>query len=235
MGSVAQALNRGTAPVQFVPQAHLPAGTAYEAFIHSQGQCPTRDGLHDFFNGLVWWHLPRTKRLLNQWQAAEIARQGVSQHRGPLRDALTLFDENVALLACPDALWQALVRRDWNTLFVGQRALWNDAQLWLFGHALMEKLVAPRKGMCAHVLRLNRPFADFADLDALLAVQLSPQSLAVKPYQPLPVLGVPGWWVENERCEFYEDVQVFRPPREGKGETICNKGLKIQVGTQSSA
>ena len=28
----------------------------------------------------------------------------------------------------------------------------SDAQVWLFGHALMEKLVAPRKAITAHVL-----------------------------------------------------------------------------------
>jgi hypothetical protein len=213
LGSVAQALNQGTAPVRFVPQAQLPGGMAYEAFIFAQRQCPTRDGLHDFFNGLVWWHLPRTKQLLNQWQAADIAQQGVGRHRGPLRDALTLFDENVALLACPDLLWQALERRDWQALFVEHRPLWANAQLRLFGHALMEKLVAPRKGMCAHVLRLHRHFLDFSDLDELLCDQLSPQGLAEKPYQPLPVLGVPGWWSGNETSGFYEDAQVFRPHR----------------------
>ena len=220
LGSVAQALNQGSTPVQFVPQAQLPAGMAYEAFIFENGQCPTRDGLHDFFNGMVWWHLPRTKRLLNQWQAADIARQGVGRHRGALRDALTLFDENVALLACPDPLWQALERREWQALFVNLRPMWENAQLCLFGHALMEKLVAPRKGMCAHVLRLDRPFTDFSDLDDLLSEQLNPQRLAEKPYQALPVLGVPGWWADNENSQFYDDPQVFRPLRtatEGNG------------------
>lgn len=42
------------APVAFVPQDALPAGEAYESFIFSRQQCPVREGLHDFFNGLVW-------------------------------------------------------------------------------------------------------------------------------------------------------------------------------------
>ena len=212
-GSVAQALNGQGAPVQFVPQAQLPPGMAYEAYIYAQGQVPTRDGLHDFFNGLVWLHLPRTKRLLNQWQARDIAEHGVGQRRGALRDALTLFDENVALLACPDALWQALVQHRWQEVFGTLRPLWHRAQLLLFGHALMEKLVEPRKGMCAHVLRLPRSFSGFADLDEQLCACLSPHMLAAKPYQPLPVLGVPGWWPANETPAFYDDAQVFRPLR----------------------
>ena len=30
---------------------------------------------------------------------------------------------------------------------------------------------------------------------------------------PLPVLGVPGWWPENENFSFYDDSFVFRPRR----------------------
>ena len=29
----------------------------------------------------------------------------------------------------------------------------------------------------------------------------------------LPVLGVPGWWAQNLNFSFYDDPQVFRPPR----------------------
>jgi hypothetical protein len=30
----------------------LPAGEAYESYIFNSKQCPTREGLHDFFNGI---------------------------------------------------------------------------------------------------------------------------------------------------------------------------------------
>ena len=53
-GSMAERLNAsGWAPRRFVPQAALPEGEAYEAFIHRSGQVPTRDNLHDAFNGLM--------------------------------------------------------------------------------------------------------------------------------------------------------------------------------------
>jgi Protein of unknown function (DUF3025) len=197
-------------PLEFVPQSHLPEGQAYEAFIWRTGQVPTRDGLHDFFNGLMWLHFPRTKRLLNQWQAASIAASGVQKVRGPLRDALTLFDENVALLACPDAIWDALCERRWRDALVAHRPAWQDSHLFIFGHALLEKLVVPRKNMCAHVLRVSLPWHDLAELDTQLCQTLTEPLLATKPYQPLPVLGVPGWWPANEVTDFYSDSSVFR-------------------------
>ena len=229
------------APVRFVPQTALPTGEAYEAFIYRTGQVPTRDGLHDFFNGLAWLLFPQTKRRLNQLHVAQIAQTGIQPVRGPARDALTVFDENAAFLQCPDALWEALAAKDWQRLFVTLRPLWKDAHLVLFGHALLEKLVYPRKPITAHVYRARvatvsaqgrpklergplggqRPAqrwsvgaGDFiADLDAWMAQDLSAEKLASKPFAHLPVLGVPGWCLENAEPAFYADTSVFRAPR----------------------
>jgi hypothetical protein len=209
-----EALNREpAAPLRFVPQGDLPAGAAYEQFIFDTGAVPTRDNLHDFFNGLCWMRFPLTKKKLNQLQAAEIAADGVAPLRGPVRDALTVFDENAAFLLAPPALWDALVERDWQRLFVGLRPLWPQAQLVLFGHALLEKLVSPRKPITAHVYRAQPAINSIADLDAWVAQGLSADKLAAKPFTPLPVLGVPGWWPENENFSFYDDAFVFRPRR----------------------
>ncbi|MFS2054393.1 DUF3025 domain-containing protein, partial [Variovorax sp. CT11-76] len=49
--------------------------------------------------------------------------------------------------------------------------------------------------------------------DEALARRLDPAWLAAKPFVPLPVLGVPGWWAGNEAPDFYADAQVFRPAR----------------------
>ncbi|NVM91903.1 hypothetical protein FHT32_005585 [Variovorax sp. SG517] len=213
-GSVATALQRirqASAP-DFVRQEALPAGQAYEAHIFQTRTVPTRDNLHDFFNGLVWLAFPQAKRRLNELQAAEIARDGIGATRGALRDALTLFDENGALLDAPPALWRALAARDWHTLFVGQRGLWREARLLLFGHALLEKLVTPRKPITAHVLLPVHGETGPAALDdARVAAALDPLRLEHKPFVPLPVLGVPGWCRDNEAARFYDDPQVFRP------------------------
>ncbi|AKJ27842.1 DUF3025 domain-containing protein [Caldimonas brevitalea] len=210
--SVAKALNAealhgpvpslAAGPLQFVPQADLPAGIPYEAHIAATARVPTRDNLHDFFNGLVWWSEPGLKRRLNELQAAQIARAGgVGAHRGAVRDALTLFDENAALMSAPADVCELLRQRRWHPLFVERRDVWRRVRLRLFGHALLEKLVTPRKAITAHVF-LSPPDTS-PHLDAEL--------LAAKPFWPLPVLGVPGWWPDNETAGFYDDPQVFRP------------------------
>lgn len=202
--SVAQALNDAAtgpsciAPC-FVPQSDLPAAEAYESFIARTDSVPTRDTLHDLFNGLVWLTQPAIKRRLNALQAAAIAHAGVGARRGALRDALTLFDENGAWLQAPAELSAALRSRDWRALFITHRSLWVDARWVIVGHALLEKLAtAPRKPLTAHVL-LEDPLS------------LSTDQWAAKPFCPLPVLGVPGWWPGNDAPAFYDDEAVFRP------------------------
>ena len=219
--STASALASAVAlpPVRFVPPHALPPGEAYEAYIFRTGAVPTRDNLHDFFNGLAWLHFPCTKRRLNALQAAEIARDGIGGTRGPLRDALTLFDENGAVLDAPPVLWDALVARDWHRLFVTERARWQEARLLVFGHALLEKLTAPRKSLTAHVLLAPGAAASIHHADSAIAAALDPAHLSTKPFVPLPVLGVPGWWPGNDDFCFYDDPDVFRPRRPSEPTT----------------
>ena len=212
VASALQAIRPPSAP-GFVHQDNLPAGQAYEAHIFQTRTVPTRDNLHDFFNGLVWLAFPEAKRRLNALQAAEIARTGIGATRGPLRDALTLFDENGAVLDAPPVLWEALAARDWRRLFITERACWQEARLLVFGHALLEKLVSPRKPATAHVLLAQGAIKSIANDDAVIAAALDPAHLASKPFLPLPVLGIPGWWSGNTNFSFYDDSDVFRPPR----------------------
>ncbi len=210
----AAALNHaGSAPVRFVAQSDLPAGVAYEQYIFDTAGVPTREGLHDFFNGLAWLQFPLTKRRLNQLHVAQMAQTGIAPVRGPARDALTLFDENAAFLQAPDALWNALAAKDWQRLFLELRPLWQEAHLVLFGHALLEKLVYPRKPITAHVYRAQPATNSIADMDAWVAADLTAVKLAGKPFAHLPVLGVPLWWAANEAPQFYQDASVFRLPR----------------------
>jgi hypothetical protein len=200
------------APVRFVPQADLPEGQAYEDFIFATGQVPTREGLHDFFNALCWMHFPQAKKRLNQLQAREIARTGVGQVRGPVRDAATVFDENALLIQTSDAVWAALTEHRWLDAFLRFRSEWAHTCLWAFGHAALEKAVQPYKSITVHLWRVPQGVAQ-TDLDAWLAQDLTPEKLARKPFSPLPLLGVPGWWLANEDPAFYADASVFRPLR----------------------
>lgn len=240
--AVWQALAAGpSSPVGFVSQQSLPEGVAYERFIFEARQVPTREGLHDFFNGLSWQAFPLTKLRLNALQAAEIARDGVGAVRGPVRDAITVFDENGALLQAPPALWEALRARQWQRLFVTLRPLWRQASLLVFGHALLEKLVSPRKDMTAHVWCANAPLGiapasgqmsshmtGRQAADAWLAQACSAEALQAKPFTPLPLLGLPGWWSANEDPAFYRDDRVFRPHRGGDPRASADAGPGAQ-------
>ncbi|MEJ6024202.1 DUF3025 domain-containing protein [Ramlibacter sp. PS4R-6] len=181
---------------RFVAQSDMPEGEPYEAFVFRTRSIPTRDNAHDFFNGLAWLRFPQLKQRLNEVQAGEIARDGVGGRRGPVRDAVTLLDENGAFLEAPDALRDALVARDWRRLFVDLRPLWAQAQVTVFGHALLEKLLAPRKDLTAHVW--------------LGPADVTREALATKPFAPLPLMGIPGWSPENQNFSFYDDSLVFR-------------------------
>ena len=218
--------NQHQIPIRFVEQRDLPADSSYEAHISATGCVPTRDNLHDFFNALIWLTFPLIKARLNALQAAQIAQLGIGKSRGPARDAATLFDENAALLAVTDdaaghALVAALRSHQWDQVFVQDREQFaNRAEVVLFGHALMEKLVQPYKAITAHTLicLVDAGFHNLAAaekiaiLDAKIAQQLAGQKLLPGAFSPLPVLGVPGWWPQQDR-QFYADTAVFRPGR----------------------
>jgi Protein of unknown function (DUF3025) len=214
-------------PIRFVPQTTLPTDCAYESFIYASGQVPSRDNLHDFFNALIWLAYPQLKQQLNRIQALEIAKAGIGQVRGTVRDGVTLFDENAAIVvlqndAQGEALAEALRQHQWQQLFVEQRAAFGRSiQVHLFGHALLEKLCQPYKAITAHAWLMWADAGFFAAtstdqqcwIDDKLSQQLSQQTLDTHSFTPLPVLGVPGWW-PGQDAVFYADASVFRPRSE---------------------
>lgn len=245
-GQVAAYLNQrkpSSLNKQFVPQDDLPEGMAYESFIAEQGRIPTRDGLHDFFNGLCWFAFPQTKAHFNRLHQEQITQLG-THARGRVRDMLTVIDENGFLIQAPDALWQALQAKQWQQAFVDLAPLWTQSKVMVFGHALLEKLVNPYKAITAHALRIpshlklgeissthlqpptesaqtqspNRgpqifQLSELQALDHFLADQLSAEYLSTKPYIPVQIFGIPSWSSEQEQPDFYTDTQVFRPAR----------------------
>lgn len=196
--AIGRSVHQALGHERFEPAGPLSVG--YERHVAATGRVPTRDNAHDLFNGLAWLRCPAFKAALNRAHVA--APPAPPGRRGPLRDALTLLDESGLLLAAPRPLRQALQAQDWYALFVTHRDLWRQAQALVVGHALLEKLLAPRKPLCARVL-----FVDDVEAPAL------PQTLAPPDLPPLPVLGIPGWWPPNEVATFYDDEQVFRPKR----------------------
>lgn len=214
-------------PIRFVPQEDLPPQTAYEAFISKTGCVPTRENLHDFFNALVWLSFPKIKVQLNALQAAEIEKANDNVQngsRGKVRDAATLFDENTALLIVRDNEWlDAFRTHRWHEVFIERRETFRqNCEVWLFGHALMDKLTAPYKAITAHAWPLVADPAffemSFHDkrcwLDDTVASQLE-SGVVTSDFTPLPILGIPNWWTGQDDA-FYADTAVFRPRRTRK-------------------
>lgn len=220
-------------PVRFIPQEELPPGTPYEAHIGGTGKVPTRDNLHDFFNALVWLTFPKIKARLNQLQfehlqtsallGPETTLYSVGGRRGALRDAATIFDENAALLISQDPTLQAsLAAHCWRSVLLERRGEYGSRyQVILFGHALMEKLVRPYKAITAHCFAVScevlpQPEERVIWLDRQVSARLSPET-SNSAFFPLPVLGVPGWWPNQDEA-FYADPSVFRPRKGSSGE-----------------
>ena len=221
---------------RFVPQAQLPTSVAYESFIYDTHCVPTRENLHDFFNALCWFRYPLTKAYLNAEQAKTLKRLGPASERGALRDALTLLDENACFVWCESEMWHALQKHDWLDAFWRQRDAWASVRVELFGHALLEKLCKPYKAITAHAVHVQPVVAhrgvqglqepSDAWRDAQMLSALRSLNLSSKPFQALPVLGVPGWSLDNAQLSFYEDDKVFRPKKQ---DTLRQKSLKSKA------
>lgn len=224
--------NHLSLPVQFVPQSALPEGMAYESFISATGCVPTRDNLHDFFNALIWLTFPHIKVMLNALQATEITRRASlaeqagqerqeRQERGRIRDAATIFDENAVLFLTSDPSFATFLRaHQWKELFIERRQEFDaHCAVYLFGHALLEKLVDPYKAITGHawVVEIQQDihalpeFGRLEWLDRAVAGQLR-DGLSTSDFSHLPVLGVPGWWPVQDEA-FYADKSVFRPAK----------------------
>lgn len=210
---------------------------AYESHIAKTGQIPTRDNLHDLFNAWVWFTFPQTKAMLNRYQATQIARDGIHNARGRVRDAITIFDESGAVFVTSDAsVAQALQNFDWQNALVNSRPYWDNplslkqikeatTAVYIFGHATLEQLVEPRKPICSHckIVLIDEDFFELslperlAYLDDRLVVEvanwLDNDDVTPRDLSPLPILGIPHFWAENADRTFYEDTFVFRSGR----------------------
>ena len=226
--------------LRFVSQNALPEGEAYESFIATTGNIPTRDNLHDLFNGSIWLTFPKTKAVLNYHHMIEIAEQGIRESRGRVRDTITIFDENGAVLVTSNIrIGDALIDFDWQASLVKPRAQWDnpkqtnphaEAAVYVFGHALLEQLVQPRKPLCAHSIIVTvtpdffalSPSERMRYLDNEVAQYmhelLLKDDVTPRQFAPLPILGVPYFWAENENPHFYEDGYVFRRGRRQKNK-----------------
>lgn len=206
----------------------LPAAGAdapYELRLYAHGELEFRErNWHDLFNVLVWLTFPRAKAALNARHHAALPA-GKAGGRGPVRDALTLFDESGVIVLSANAELLNMIRQfRWKPLFWERRNEVIAGMVFLpFGHALCEKTLAPYKGITGRgwLLETGRDFfalpatEQLQKIDQCLAVQIAdPQVLRhTHELSPLPILGVPGWCADNEQPAYYDDRDHFRPGR----------------------
>ncbi|MBI5449869.1 MAG: DUF3025 domain-containing protein [Gammaproteobacteria bacterium] len=220
------------AAIRFVAQGARPSSLAdhYEPRIFLRGEVQTRtDNWHDLFQVLIWTLFPQTKLILNalHYHAAHQRHQIdlANTRRTPLENALTLFDECGAMILSSDpALLQLIRDFRWKELFWHRR---RDVQTQLrcivFGHALYEKALTPYPGMTAQALlfdvdeqRITAPIDEQIALSDALARQFlddRQHTLTPRRLQPFPLLGMPGWTVDNHEASYYDDTRHFRPGR----------------------
>jgi len=216
------------APLRLVPQVSK-AGRSelrYEERIYCHGELQVRNAnWHDLFNVLVWLTFPRAKTALNARHHAAFERRTRTDapNRGPVEDALTLFDEGGVIVASTSReLLDLLGAFAWKDLFWRRReAVASHMRFFLFGHALYEKALRPfagitGRGLCFDVGGdfLRAPPADrLAELDDRVAAHIgAPERLTgTRDLAPVPILGVPGWCADNEVETYYDDTDYFRP------------------------
>jgi len=222
-------VNANGKPVRFVAQDGKPAcfEEEFEPRTFLRAEVLVRpENWHDLFNALVWMRFPSTKAAINARHFA-LLRARQNGQRAPASDALTHFDEDGAVvISSNEQLLELLRNFRWKELFWDYRdAVHDEMRFLLVGHAMYEKALHPFIGMTAKSVLLHVPRAILElengelceQVDKRLAVYVggSYRLTSGKSLAPLPVLGVPGWWPDNETGDFYDDASYFRPGRLG--------------------
>ena len=200
----------------------------YESRIYLKGELQTRiESWHDYFNAMCWLQFPKTKASLNALHFEKSKTRKAGANRGPLENAITLFDECGAVIVVDsDSVLDLIKNHEWKELFWNNKTLFDERiQCYVFGHALHEKSLTPYIGMTAHTIIVKQPI-DFFTMDYSEQLKKIDQIISgfwtnknienTKNLQPFPLLGIPGWWNKNQDESFYLNDEYFRRKREGK-------------------
>ncbi len=227
--------NKAGKVIRFAPQDDsLPwPELYYEQRIAQHGVIATRANWHDFFNSIIWCLYPDTKASISALHSAEF--DPASSNRTRLRDALTLFDENGALVVSSNlALLQAIIDFNWQSVFIEFQDDWHaQTQCHIVGHALFEKLLTPYIGITANTRLFHVPNKYFdlpltdqrQYLDVAVAAMFDRRALQTpRNLSPFPLLGVPGWW-DDQSAEFFANTNYFRAKSFERQATILTLSL----------
>jgi hypothetical protein len=130
----------------------------------------------------------------------------------------------VVFVSSDDQIIKALKDHEWKELFWKKRDdWWRSISVYIFGHGLFEKALRPYIGMTANALTLclDKDFfsqdrrSQMTELDQIISDQLQKENLLenTRHLTPLPILGIPGWWSDNNCEDFYNNQNYFRPKR----------------------
>ncbi len=209
-------------PIFVPPPARAISAIDFERRVVEQNELIVRpNSLHDLLNVLVWLAFPKTKRAISEAHVT-LGVNANGKTRPRRRDVLTLFDESgIIVLSENDALPVMNQQHQWCELFVTHRTTFTQqARPILFGHGAMEQLGKQlpqvHRGLTVKALWFPLPVSSsLAQIDDYLATRVvSGESLGEQERSiPMPVLGLPGWFAENESPDCYDDESVFRPKR----------------------
>jgi hypothetical protein len=205
--------------VRQLPKKQVVASTnQYEAMIYLKQQVQTRtQNWHDFFNAVIWRIFPKTKQQINYHQHLTLnyRHQNKIQQRLPIENFLTHFDECGLIILSTNTRWFNLIRSHaWEEIFWHKRsALQQEVRFITFGHSIYEKGIKPYLGLTAKAVFINLPVdspLDYIDytLGNLLKNNNSP--IYQQKLQPVPLLGIPGWYSDNQKQSFYNNTKYFR-------------------------
>lgn len=218
-------------PLHFVPQAFGKQGfeAQYEPRCYLKGEVQMRENnWHDLLNTLVWLTFPKTKAAINArhyYALTNVTGDVNGSQRGAVRDTNTLLDESGVIVVCAEQeLTELLQGFKWQELFWQRREQVKASMgFYIFGHGLYEKALQPYIGMTGQgvVLAVEQTFftwplsQQLVHLDMLLANKLAlPEyGSSTRELSPVPLLGVPGWAVDNECAEYYDNTRYFRSGR----------------------
>jgi len=215
--------------VSFEPQQYdLP----YEENVFKHQKVYTRlNSWHDFFNNITWTLWPRTKWAIVKAIFSQDLEQQKTKNRTSKQSFLAQFDEcGMLIVTAISGLVHEIQQHNWVNLFFHQRAQHLLLQPIVFGHGLMEKALDPYVGMTGKAMMIIvnpqyfhlSPAIRLKFLDSIVSHLLSsshcPQS--AKALQPFPMLGMPQWYQNNERKEFFDRTDYFRAKRSGVPECV---------------
>lgn len=210
--------------MQFIPQS---TATDYVQSVALDRHIPMRaNNWHDFFNNITWLAWPKTK-----WQLYQrYLSQGIAmRERTREQNMLALFDECGAIIASTDHdVFEQIKNFEFKKIFFIERRRLENARVFTFGHGLLEKYLSPYIGMTAKALFVKVPdvflrwskLKQIQYLDTAMASHFEQASiLQTKDLHPLPILGWPGWW-PNQDAAFYGNTHYFRPERSGRLKSL---------------